>query len=147
MVSLAPTRSAEHAAPHTIDEAARPLRLLRHHVELRGARALSLDRRRYLAPRTLTPLAAVLRVEQDACTPEATPVASAAHRSSIRHVANLFLEEPDAGNLHVRICGGSARRLAELPDTLWTTPIADEGWAKSALPTGLLLSSQRLLFP
>jgi len=34
-----------------------------------------------------------------------TAASAAAHRSPIRHVA-MFLEEPDAGNLHVRICGG-----------------------------------------
>ncbi|HEY4180764.1 MAG TPA: hypothetical protein VGM90_28160, partial [Kofleriaceae bacterium] len=41
---------------------------------------------------------------------------AAAHRPPVRHVANLFHEEPDAGNLHVRICGGSAGKPAGLPD-------------------------------
>jgi hypothetical protein len=38
-------------------------------------------------------------------------------------LANLFPEEPDAGNLHVRICGGPARRLSGLPDPAACHPL------------------------
>ncbi|MEO7733084.1 MAG: hypothetical protein ABIY55_19130 [Kofleriaceae bacterium] len=39
-----------------------------------------------------------------------------AHRSQVRNLANLFSEEPGAGILPARICGGPARKLAGLPD-------------------------------
>lgn len=52
----------------------------------------------------------------DAADPGAVSAPATAHRPSVRHLANLFSEEPAAGNLHGRICGGPAGELAGLPD-------------------------------
>src|SRR5262249_43026928 len=47
--------------------------------------------------------------DNDAADPEAVSTSEATHRSPVPNLANLFSEEPDAGNLHVRICGGPAK--------------------------------------
>ena len=56
------------------------------------------------------------QLEQDASAVGAVPAPAAAHRAPV-HVAKPTLEEPDAGILHVRICGGPAGRPAGLPDS------------------------------
>ena len=46
--------------------------------------------------------------DEDAADPGAVSAASTAHRPPVRLLANLFSEEPGAGVLHARICGGPA---------------------------------------
>src|SRR5271155_232428 len=55
------------------------------------------------------------QLERDARAAEAIPASAAAHRASVRHVANPTPEEPDAGNLHVRIRGGPGGSTAGAP--------------------------------
>src|SRR6185312_11781576 len=110
--SPCPDRSA---APRIDPEAERALCVLRHHVELRSALAALALSKSHLEARARASLSARLFVDEDASAPRTQSASAASHRPSVRHVANLFLEEPDAGNLHVRICGGPAP-AAGLPD-------------------------------
>jgi len=113
---MAPTRPVGDAAPHAREEAERSLRLLRHHGELLRDRQASPPGRVALACRARAQVAATSPVADDEVDPEAVSASDSTHRPSIRHLANGFFDEPDAGNLHVRIRGGPARKLAGLPD-------------------------------
>src|SRR4029077_15352559 len=115
----------------TAPQARGALCVLRHHVELPDAHAAVAPGETRLEASARAPQSTRLLLAEDALVAAAPPAAAAAHRPPVRqttlavfeqnHVANLFLDEPDAGNPHVRICGSPAtatrratRRRAEM---------------------------------
>src|SRR5438128_11802653 len=106
---MAPARPAGRATPYAGEEAQRPLWLLRHHGERPRDYQGALHGQADLAEGALASVATASVVGEDAEDPGAVPASSFAHCSPVRNLANLFSEEPDAGILHVRICGGLAR--------------------------------------
>src|SRR5207244_2965194 len=125
-------RPAEHAAPHAGEEAQGPLRLLRHHGELLRACPCLLRGQADLAEGARAPVAATPVVDEDAADPGAVSAASTAHRPPVRLLANLFSEEPGAGVLHARICGGPAS-----PSRRATRPRIVRPWIARASARGL----------
>src|SRR5262245_49343819 len=88
VVSTAPTRPGENAAPHADEEAEGALRLLRHYLERERPVAASPSGGTRLASRARAQIATALLVENDAKPVEAIPASKDAHRSSVRHAAN-----------------------------------------------------------
>src|SRR3954451_11862320 len=105
---MAPARLVENAAPHAGEEAQGPLRLLRHHGELPRACPALLRGQTHLAEGACASFAATFAVGGDGADPGAVPASGAAYRAPARNPATLFSEEPAAGILHGRICGGPA---------------------------------------
>src|SRR5262249_31092015 len=97
----------------------RALLVLRRYVELQSARTAAARGGANLAQVALTPLAKGIRqLGEDESAARAIPAPATAHRPPVSHVANPTLEEPDAGNPHVRIRGGPGRQLPGLPDRM-----------------------------
>src|SRR5689334_467715 len=73
--------------------------------------------------------AARVLVGEDEAAAAALSAPGTAYRASLRHLANVFFEEPDAGNLHVRIRGGPGLTRATRPllRTRWVLLSGDRG--------------------
>src|SRR5437764_6595881 len=93
---MAPTRPAENAAPRVEGEAEGALRLLRDHVELRQDRQLLPQGSPCVACGACASLATTDALVADAEDTGALPAPCSPHRAPVRHLANLFVEEPDA---------------------------------------------------
>jgi len=111
---VVPTPSAppdRGSAANARAEAARALRVLRDHRELRSAQTLPRTGRARLAQVARPPLAAGTHdVGPHEATAGAQPAPAGTHPAALfPRVANPCPEEPDAGILHVRIRGGRGR--------------------------------------
>src|SRR5207302_4875081 len=96
VVSMAPARPAENAAPHAGEEAQGPLRVLRHHGELPRACQGALRDKAHLAKGARAPIPATPAMGEDAADAGAVSAPVSAHRTPARNLAKLSSEEPDA---------------------------------------------------
>src|SRR5689334_12402218 len=80
--------------------------------------------------------AARVLVGEDEAAAAALSAPGTAYRASLRHLANVFFEEPDAGNLHVRIRGGPGLTRATRPllRTRWVLLSGDRGRSRGVPP-------------
>jgi hypothetical protein len=107
MAEGAPARCDWGTAPDARQEAPRARCLLRHHREQPGARSASVLGSARLAQVAQPPVVEGSRQHgSDASHPAGTsPSRSACCPLRLPCVAKPLLEEPDAGNPHVRVCG------------------------------------------